>query len=278
MNKELIVQEKATLTEYSNNLPAQLSVCELLLKSGMLPSHLKTPAAVFMIIRTGEEYGFSPLRSVNMFDFINGRVSPRSAALQSIAQANGGKFTVINSSNDSLTVRAERSNGWKEECTFSMADAKSAGLGGNNWQKYPKDMMYARCVARLCRHGWADIIGGLNSVEEQEDAIQSASVEVVQTEEQEDAHVFTYNLQLIEDEKRRSQAVMWAMSKGAVQIDNGMWQSSERIKKLDNYQLGAIKPETKAPLLPSEERHKSAAQVQEWDEKKFLETPVEEMI
>jgi len=241
-NIPTIYNDKPTLASYSNNLESQLKVCELLIASGLLPPHLKTKAAVYMIVLTGQEYGFTPLRSINLFDMIKGRVAPRAAALQAIAQANGGKFKTIASSNESVTVQASRGD-WSENYTFSMSDAKQAGLNGDNWQKYPKDMMYARCTARLCRHGWADIIGGLHAAEELEDAEQSQGVAVVtDTPTIQKQYNYTYNIESILADEKGKAVIEFLVSNGADgDLDKpGIWYSEKQLKRLDKYEVKAV--------------------------------------
>lgn len=43
--------------------------------------------------------------------------------------------------------------------TWTMADAKKAGLGGDNWRKYPKAMLFARCISAGYREHCPDALG-----------------------------------------------------------------------------------------------------------------------
>jgi hypothetical protein len=56
--------------------------------------------------------------------------------------------------------------------TFSVADAKKAGLWGKQgpWQQYPERMLQMRARAFALRDGFADVLGGLYLREEIEDA------------------------------------------------------------------------------------------------------------
>ncbi len=54
---------------------------------------------------------------------------------------------------------------------FSMQDAKLAGLNGDNWRKYPKDMLRARAISRATQ--LLAITGGLTSDTELNDGINN---------------------------------------------------------------------------------------------------------
>lgn len=306
MEKGIIVKELPTLQTYAENLQSQLTVCELLLQSRMMPAHLNSKAAIYMIVITGQEYGFSPMRSIHLFDLIKGRVSPRACALQAIAQANHGRFFVVESTDEKITIRAERVDiSWKETLTFSMQDAKRAGLTGDNWTKYPRDMMYARCISRLARHGWADIIGGLNSYEEMEDAIQSEKAVAVEVNNNIDSELermkkaaadynnnnkasadklgitFLYDISKIEDELKKAETTTYLAAKGAFLQPDGLWLSQDRLKRMDKYQVINMPSIRESSLLAKDAgklEAQSAINESEWDAEKFVNTPTEEMI
>lgn len=160
-----------SLQAYSDGLDAKLRLCQLLIKGGMTPDSVKSPEACLSIILMGQELGFSPLQALQSFAHIKGKVAPYAAALQAVAVNKGGRFTVIESTDTSITIKAERaSNKWSDTVTFTMADATKAGLTGNpSWTKYPKQMMYARATTILARRGWPDAIGGLKTNDEIEE-------------------------------------------------------------------------------------------------------------
>jgi hypothetical protein len=52
-------------------------------------------------------------------------------------------------------------NKWEEigTTTFSMDDAKRAQLGGDNWRKWPKAMLFARCISSGYKQHCPDALG-----------------------------------------------------------------------------------------------------------------------
>lgn len=168
----IAMERENSLTAYAAGLEQKLKVCEMLQKSGVLPASLKTPQAIFAITLMGQEYGFSPIKSCEMFDFIQGRACIRAAGMLALATSRGGCFVTVEESDKSCTIKAERaSNKWVQSYTFTWADAEKMKLTSKeNWQKMPKFMLWARCVSVLCRRGWADVLGGLYSSEEMMDS------------------------------------------------------------------------------------------------------------
>ncbi len=75
---------------------------------------------------------------------------------------NRHSITKDRKSDDTICVlhgkRADNQDTWVE--SFSISDAKKAGIYRNQWLKYPKDMLFARALSRLARQLFPDIIKG----------------------------------------------------------------------------------------------------------------------
>lgn len=139
---------------------------EMIFKSNVF-GDIKSKEAAAIKIWAGDEYGFKPLQSMSMTDFIQGRPTLNAH----------GKATLINSSGDyrlkineltnfvcSIDVCRKNDQGqWRVigTRTFTMEDAAQAGLTtGNNahsWKKYPRNMLYARCVSNIWRWDCAEL-------------------------------------------------------------------------------------------------------------------------
>ena len=161
--------EPASVESYAINLEQKLGFAKMLLVSGMLPVHYKTPEAVLTAILYGKELGFSPIRSVNAITVIQGRPTLEAQAMKALAIQKGGRVETIEWTNERCTLTCTRGD-WKEEFTYTIADANLAGLSGkDNWRRMPKPMLYARCVSTLVRNMFADVLCGLYSTEEMRD-------------------------------------------------------------------------------------------------------------
>lgn len=147
------------------------SLAEQIARTDFVPDALKgRPDAVMACVLKGHELGMGPMQSLGSINVIKGRPSLSAEGMRALVLAAGHDITVKEMTPTRCKLAGRRSNSdqWTE-ITFTMDDAKRAKLGGNNWQSYPADMLLARATSRLCRAVFADVIGGLLSVEEAED-------------------------------------------------------------------------------------------------------------
>lgn len=171
MSKDLatLTDGPASIESYANNLSQKLSMAQVLLKSGMLPTHYRSPESVLTAILYGRELGFSPIRALNSITVINGKPALEAQALKSLAIAHGGRIKTVEWSDTVCTLECTRGD-WTDSATYTWQDATRAGLvSKDNWKRMPKAMLYARAVSILVRNMFADILGGLYSREEMAD-------------------------------------------------------------------------------------------------------------
>lgn len=119
-------------------------------KSGALPKALDNQPKVALAMQFGADLGMSVSESLMSFAPIEGRMSIYGKAVPSQARKHGYRIKWDEVSDDKVTVTlTDPNNGDKHTETYTMDDAKKAGLAGkNNWSKYPKDMMRHKCLAR----------------------------------------------------------------------------------------------------------------------------------
>lgn len=173
MSKELatLTEGPASIESYAANLSQKLSMAVVLLKSGMLPSHYRSPESVLTAILYGRELGFSPIRALNSITVINGKPTLEAQALKSLAIAHGGRIKTLEWTDKVCTLECARGD-WTDSASYTWEDATRAGLTGkDNWKRMPKAMLYARAVSILVRNMFADVLGGLYSREEIDDVV-----------------------------------------------------------------------------------------------------------
>lgn len=127
---------------------------------------LQSKEAAAIKIIAGAEKGFTPFQSMAMFDFIQGRPTLNAH----------GKATLINSSGDFrlkiieltpskcvIDVLRNTNGEWKKVNTssFTIEDAALAelttGANKHSWKKYPRNMLFARCVSNIWRWDCAEL-------------------------------------------------------------------------------------------------------------------------
>ena len=162
----------------------------ILAASGMTPKDMNRPEQVFAAVQMGAEIGLSPMQAVQNIAVINGRPSVWGDAMLAIVQGSGllvdfdetpevedGKVAGYTCT----ATRRGRSTPIKR--TFTMSDAKAAGLAGKPgpWQGYPARMLQMRARSWALRDGFADVLKGVMAREEAQDIIQSEATVIEDT-------------------------------------------------------------------------------------------------
>ncbi len=142
-----------------------------------------------MIIMQGMELGIPPMQAVQLLAMINGRITAHSEAVPGLLLAHGLKISEAWSGTpmqDDWTCAIEltRPDGTKHVGSFSVADAKQAGLWDQSptktsfdktkpndsaWYRYPKRMLHARALGFAAKDGGADVLKGIQVREEADD-------------------------------------------------------------------------------------------------------------
>ena len=123
----------------------------------------------YVVIATGVELGLQPMRALQTIHNMKGKPSPSAALLVGLvkgADVCQSWRTVENTDKQCTIETLRKGETERESLTYTIADAKRAGLGGGNWAKFPREMLYARCSAILARRVYPDVVAGLYVPEE----------------------------------------------------------------------------------------------------------------
>lgn len=143
-------------------LPGLFKIATVFAKGGMFPTHRdEAQCATKLII--GAEYGLSPLESMNGLHVIQGKIVLAAGTMAS-AIKRSGKYDYRSQSSEveckitffDVTGKEPRPIG---TTVFTMDDAQRAGLRGDNWRKYPKAMLFARCISAGYKEHCPDALG-----------------------------------------------------------------------------------------------------------------------
>jgi hypothetical protein len=134
----------------------------------------QTPEQCIAKARLGVALGFDPVVAVNLIHLIDGRPCLEAKALVALVRERLPIAKICKLSHDdqhcAVAGKRDPDDPW-HECTFTLDDAARAGLTKkDNWQKYPRDMLWNRAVSRLCRELFSDVTLGLHTPEEIENA------------------------------------------------------------------------------------------------------------
>ena len=154
--KKVIVKENSYLDDIKNTN----EMCALLMKT---PHYAKMKAeGIFAIIQTAKSLNIDPIQALQGgLGIINGKVEMSARMMASLIRSKKHSITRDNKSNDEICIlhgkRVDTKDCWTE--SFSIDEAKKAGIYRNVWITYPRDMLYARALSRLARQLFPDIIG-----------------------------------------------------------------------------------------------------------------------
>ena len=163
---------------------------KMLAESSFVPKDFRgKPEDCVLAVQHGAELGLGPMQSVQSIAVINGRPSIWGDAAIALVKGSAVCEYIserIEGEGDSMTAICEakrRTDPTATVSTFSVADAKKAGLWGKAgpWQQYPKRMLQLRARGFALRDAFPDILRGLVTAEEAQDyATEPESVRVYQ--------------------------------------------------------------------------------------------------
>ena len=147
-----------------------LTLSDYLADSSMVPKDFQGKAGnVLVAIQWGMEIGLKPLQAMQNIAVINGRPSLWGDAVIALARNSAAcEYIIETQTATEATCRVKRRGESEQVRTFSMVDAKTAGLAGKQgpWTQYPKRMMQMRARAFAIRDVFPDVLKGLPVTEE----------------------------------------------------------------------------------------------------------------
>lgn len=158
------------------------------LKSG-LASGIKTVEQGIVVAMLGMEMGMQPLHALRSLHVMDGKPVLASEALVALVHK-GGRcryFRCVESTAEKAVFETMAlGDPEPTRLTFSMEDAKRAGLAGRGpWSKYPQAMLRARCAMALARAHYPDaVMGALEEGEARDIAADKAPTEPLVKAEQ----------------------------------------------------------------------------------------------
>ncbi len=177
-------------------------------KAGLAPRGLTKPEQVLLVIEAAAELGKGPMWGLQNLTCINNVIGVRGDAALGLVTASGlckDYNEWFEGDGEDLTAHAKAvraDNGREIHRTFSVADAKRAGLWGKDtYQKYPQRMLMYRARGFCLRDGFPDVLQGMHISEELASQAPPPSIQatvVPPREERRDAPPKTPGQRLVE--------------------------------------------------------------------------------
>lgn len=168
------------LSKYADKIEVQD-----LLESGAIPGTIDTPEKLMTVLKTGDELGMAPMQTLNNINLIKGKTVLSAAALGAMVKDAGIEFIwtkdfVTEDKKQITEIEFEwisKVTGNPKTARFSVSwqEMERAGFTTkDNWQRMPKNMLRARCMAYGVRALFPEVLlrkgGGLYTEAEIVDA------------------------------------------------------------------------------------------------------------
>lgn len=169
-NLPAVRQNAALALPTTGEIDSMLKMADLLVSSGMVPSHLKTPQQAFYALQKGRELGIPPTNALSNIIVVQGKPTANAELMAALIYRDHGDdaLRVVESTVEVCTIEYKRAT-WRraERYTFSIEDARRANLLKNpTWNAYPQAMLRARAISAVARMAFQDSIGGMFTPEE----------------------------------------------------------------------------------------------------------------
>lgn len=182
--------EIQTVSDQNEIIELQKRQFQALVNGGFLPKGC-SQAEGFARIVAGAQMGMKPIQAINGIAMINGHPTLHSDSIPCIVMASGlvsGMKYVFRGEGDEMecTFYVKRKDVEEyQEWTYSMSDAKQAGLLNNTtWKLHPKKMLFNRARSWCLRNTFPDVIGNIYTKEEiEEEGPKSQQKEIQVVEE-----------------------------------------------------------------------------------------------
>jgi hypothetical protein len=135
---------------------------------GFLPDHFfqgdpqTRKHRILAAIEYGRAVGIEPMIALQNITMINGKAGASALLIGALVRRGGYEIT-DETSDERSVVTITKQGKVTGRGEFSIQDAKTAGLvrSGGGWEKYRRDMLYARALTQAARRGAQDAMLGL---------------------------------------------------------------------------------------------------------------------
>lgn len=133
-------------------------------KSGFLPTSIKTPEQAVIIMLKGRELGLAPMHAFSSIAVVDGKPTMSAELMLSLIFKNvpGAIVDYLVSDSEQCVIEAKRPNCKKAKFSFTVQDAERAKLLNKGpWITYRAAMLRARCISSMARAVFPDALSGI---------------------------------------------------------------------------------------------------------------------
>lgn len=150
--------ELAVIPKYQ--APDVMTLGTVLAKSGYFQDARDAAQAVVKVL-AGQELGFGPIASMTGIYIVKGRVSLSANLIAASVKRGKYNYRITELTDTACKIDFYEGKEKVGESAFTMDDAKAAGLAfGENYKKFPRNMLFARAMSNGAKWYCADVFGG----------------------------------------------------------------------------------------------------------------------
>jgi len=189
------IQKQLTKLDDFNSVEEATEWAKVIIDSGLLPNTITEPEQVITVIQHGKELGLSPHVALNNVNVIQGKPTLSSTIIGALLKRSGKEwvwdedFEIIEDKNGNpgktpsggINRRTTIHFFWKSSITDSVMEATHSvtwsqfEIAGyttkQNWERFPKEMLRARCISSACRALFPEVLSGFYTDIEMADAV-----------------------------------------------------------------------------------------------------------
>jgi hypothetical protein len=145
----------------ARTLDDTMTLGKVLAQSGYFADSREAAQAVVKIL-AGQELGFGPIASMTGVNIIKGKVTLSANLIASAIKRSGRyNYRVVTMTDEACRVDFYEAGERIGTSEFTMQNAKDAGLAtGDNWRKFPRNMLFARAISNGAKWYCPDLSGG----------------------------------------------------------------------------------------------------------------------
>ena len=137
-------------------------------------------------IQAGHEYGLKPHQSIKGIHLVKGKAVPHYSTLLSLVRRYGYEYSILHRGSDYAEIEFFSDKAKKNSMgvsKFTTEDMVNAGLGGDNWKKYKRTMLFARCVSEGVNSICPEVCDGPAYTPEDFGCVTDDGGEIIEVEE-----------------------------------------------------------------------------------------------
>lgn len=187
-------------------------------------------SSLLNLMLSANDLGISPMKAINGgFYIVNGKVCMSTSLMVDRIRRAGHSIQIKAMTKEKCIILATRKdNGDSLSYEYTWEDATLAGLTNSpTWKKYPKQMLYNRCMSNVARILFSDVVGNCYSEEERFD-IQNVPAEQRPLEDPESAEVIEaqpVQIEISTDDEKITESQ-------AAQIDFFLLEDKKAVEKI----------------------------------------------